>query len=325
MPMAILPEMIASPFPDDDVDPEIRNWLTQMAAASKALGSGPETPLGELRANAEKQRKPWRSGGPAMHATVNLRVGASQTPIRIHRPNDSAVLPVLVYLHGGGWTLFSIDTHDRLMREYAARAGVAVLGIEYPLSPEHRFPRALEAIDEVLGWLQREGAGLGLDAGRYALGGDSAGANLSVAAAIRQRDSQIAMPSALLLNYGAFDGAMRASFERYGDPDRYMLTGPEMDGFWVSYLGAAPITDPLARPLHADLRGLPPTWLCVAQCDVLLDENVEMAQRLEASGVDAELRIYEGATHSFLEAAAISSLTVRALDEASHWLAWRLA
>lgn len=325
MPKAILPEMTASPFSDDDVDPEIRDWLTQMAAASKALGSGPDTPLAELRSNAELQRKPWRSGGPAMHASEDRVVGASQTRIRIHRPNDSAVLPVLVYLHGGGWTLFSIDTHDRLMREYAARAGVAVVGIDYPLSPEHRFPRALDAIDDVLGWLQREGGGLGLDAGRYALGGDSAGANLSVATAIRQRDSQLPLPRALLLNYGAFDGAMRASFERYGDADRYMLTGAEMDGFWVSYLGAAPMTDPLARPLHAGLCGLPPTWLCVAQCDVLLDENVEMAQRLAASGVPTDLRIYEGATHSFLEAAAISRLAVRAIDEASQWLAARLS
>ena len=309
------------PFANDDVDPEIRDWLTQMSAASKALGAGPDTTIVQRRAIAEKQREPWRSGGPIMHASRTLHVGKSGTRIRIHTPMAAESLPVLVYLHGGGWSLFSIDTHDRLMREYAAGAGIAVLGIDYPLAPEHLFPTALDAIGEVLDWLRDEGAAHGLDPERFAIGGDSAGANLAVSSAIRLRDEGTSMPAALLLNYGAFDGAPRPSFARYGDGDRYMLTGPEMDAFWHDYLGPGPVSDPLARPLHANLAGMPPTWLCVAQCDVLLDENVEMAQRLVSTGAEVELRIYEGATHSFLEAPAISAIARRAIAEAAQWLA----
>jgi acetyl esterase len=155
---------------------------------------------------------------------------------------------------------------------------------------------------------------------RYAIGGDSAGANLAVSSTICLRDAGEALPAALLLNYGAFDGTPRPSFARYGDGDRYMLTGPEMDAFWQDYLGPAPVADSLARPLLADLGNLPPTWLCVAQCDVLLDENVEMARRLTEAGADVQLRIYDGATHSFLEAVAISGIARRAIAEAAEWL-----
>ena len=312
-------------FENDDVDPEIREFLRRMFAASAQLGAGPHLGVVERRALAEKQRAPWVAGGPVMHASEDLRVGSSQTRIRIHRPSADPDLPVLVYLHGGGWTLFSIDTHDRLMREYAGRAGCAVLGVDYSLAPEHLFPRALDEIAEVLAWLAAEGRAHGLDPARFALGGDSAGANLSLSTAIRAREAGAPQPRGLVLNYGAFDGAPSPSFERYGDPDRYMLTGPEMDDFWLTYLGATPVDDVLARPLHADLHRLPPAWLCVAQCDVLLDENVELARRLEAAVVPAELRIYEGATHSFLEAVAISKLADRAFAEASQWLQERLA
>ena len=310
---------------DDDVDPEIRDWLDQMFASAAALGVGPHLSLAERRALAERQRAPWVVGGPAMFTSHDLVVDDKAVRIRIHRPVDAPDLPVLVYLHGGGWTLFSIDTHDRLMREYAARAGCAVLGIDYSLSPEHRFPRALEDIDAVLSWLAINGADFGLDAARYAIGGDSAGANLALATAIRLRDEGKMGPSALLLNYGAFDGGHRPSYARYGDETRYMLTGPEMDAFWTSYLGSETCDSPLARPLHALLDGLPPCWLCVAQCDILLDENVEMADRLAAANVPCDIRIYEGATHSFLEALQNSRIANTAMADASSWLSKTLS
>ncbi|WP_395327453.1 alpha/beta hydrolase [Novosphingobium sp. BL-8H] len=304
-------------FENDDVDPEIRAWLQQMFAASAALGSRPGLSAPERRAIAERQRAPWTRGGPVMAVTEELRVGPGQTRIRIHRPSDVPDLPVLIYLHGGGWTLFSIDTHDRLMREYAGRSGCAVLGIDYPLAPEHPFPAAIHSIGDVLDWLAEQGAAHGLNPGRYVIGGDSAGANLAVAATLERRRLDRVMPAGLLLNYGAWDGAWTESYDRYGDGDRYMLTGPEMDEFWATYLAGRTVDDPLARPLHADLTGLPQAWLCVAECDVLLDENRAMAARLP----QAELRVYPGATHSFLEAVAASELADRAIAEASQWLA----
>ncbi|MCJ2178401.1 alpha/beta hydrolase [Novosphingobium album (ex Hu et al. 2023)] len=316
--------MTSPPFPDDDVDPEIRDWLTQMFAASAALGSRPGMPWEELRAIAEKQREPWRTGGPAMFATEDLSIGDHAIHIRIHRPIEAEALPILVYLHGGGWTLFSTDTHDRLMREYAARAGIAVLGIDYRLAPEHRFPAGLDDVVMVLDWLRADGPSHGLDPACYALGGDSAGANLALAAAIRQRDAGLPGPAALLLNYGAFSRASYPSYDRYGDGDRYMLTGPEMDTFWDAYLGPEHTGDPLAEPLCADLKGLCPAWLCVAQCDVLLDENREMARLLAEAGISVDCHIYDGATHSFLEAVAISTLATKSIAESAEWLTEKL-
>ncbi|MBT0668023.1 alpha/beta hydrolase [Novosphingobium profundi] len=311
-------------FPDDDVDPEVRDWLSRMFAASRRLGAGPGIDVVELRAICERQREPWRSGGPVMHASEDLRIGPDAIRVRIHRPSADPALPVLVYLHGGGWSLFSIDTHDRLMREYAARAGVAVLGVDYRLAPEHPFPAALEDVAAVLDWLDAEGPAHGLDPARLAIGGDSAGANLTLSATLMRRDAGKVLPRALLLNYGAFDRAQRPSYARYGDGERYMLTAPEMAAFWDTYLGPAPSRDPLAIPMLADLSGLPPAWLCVARCDVLLDENLAMARKLEEAGTRVETRVYEGATHSFLEAVAMSSLAETAIAQASDWLAHEL-
>ena len=313
--------MPATFFQDDDVDPEIRDWLTQMFAASAALGSRPGMEVAQMRAIAEQQREPWRRGGPGMYASEELHVGPHALRVRIHRPVAEDVLPVLVYLHGGGWSLFSIDTHDRLMREYAARAGIAVLGLDYRLAPENPFPAAIEDVAEVLAWLDEEGPAHGLDPVRYALGGDSAGANLALCGTLERRAAGKPLPRATLLNYGAFDRAERPSYERYGDGERYMLTAPEMADFWTTYLGGEAVQDPRALPFRADLGRLAPAWLCIAQCDVLLDENLDMARRLAEAGNLVESRVYQGATHSFLEAVAASSLADRAITEASEWLA----
>ena len=125
---------------------------------------------------------------------------------------------------------------------------------------------------------------------------------------------------ALLVNYGAFDMTARASHDRY-DGDAYMLTVPEMADFWDNYLRAPTDEhDPLARPLLADLTGMPPTFLCIAECDILADENREMAERLRAAGVAVETQVYRGATHSFLEAVRIAPLADRALADAASWL-----
>jgi acetyl esterase len=304
----------------DDVDPDIRAFHQATSAAYADLSAGGYADIAARRAVAERVRAPWRSGGPLMARTDDLRVGADGVRIRIHRPTDDPALPVLVYIHGGGWVLFSIDTHDRLMREYAARAGCAVIGVDYSLAPEARFPRPLDEVGQVLDWLRAEGAGQGLDTDRVAIGGDSAGANLSIATALRLRDAGRADLKALLLNYGAFDNVIRPSHDRY-DGDDYMLTTAEMMDFWSDYLGGPiDVADPLARPLLAGLHGLPPAFLCIAACDILVDENHEMAHRLAEAGNAVCAVTYAGATHSFLEAMSISPLARRAIDDAAGWL-----
>lgn len=304
-----------------ELDPDIATFQAQINADYARLGAGGYADMTGRRNVAEQVRAPWSRGGPVMASSETLTVGAFDTRIRIHRPTAAGPLPVLVYLHGGGWILFSIDTHDRLMREYAARGQFAVVGIDYSLSPEARFPRALDEIEAVCAWLRDNGAAHGLDASRLALGGDSAGGNLAVSGALRLRDAGHGA-TALLLNYGAFDTTTRASHATY-DGDRFMLNSVEMAEFWDNYLGAEreQHDHPEARPILADLTGLPPSFLCIAECDILLDENQAMAERLRAAGVTVAATVYPGATHSFLEAVEISPLADRALADGAAWVA----
>ena len=308
----------------DDVDPDIRRFH-QLVSAGFARHPGFERlSYPEARRIAEEVRRPWTRGGPVMHATDELRLGEHGTRVRVHRPTDADVLPALVYLHGGGWTLFSLDTHDRLMREYAARAGVAVVGVDYSLSPENKFPRALEECAAVVAAL-RAGEGAHVDRQALVIGGDSAGANLAVATSLRLRATGEPPLNGMLLNYGAYDRTHTASYRRY-DGDRYMLTADEMDGFWRNYLRVeVDAADPLACPLQADLRGLPGAFLAIAECDILADQSRLMADRLRAAGSRVEAHVYRGATHSFLESVSISALASRAFDDAAHWLRMTLA
>ena len=253
----------------------------------------------EARQIAEEVRAPWTRGGPSITATEMTIDG-----VRVRRYGSSN--SVFIYLHGGGWTLFSLDTHDRLMREYADRAGVTVLGVDYALSPESKYPVALEQVVAVA-------HSVGQSATSMAIGGDSAGANLAIAACMREPR----LFRAMVLNYCVFDrDSSKEARERFGGPGN-MLTAEEMDGFWRNYLrDERDADDPFACPLRGDLRGLPPALIVVPEYDLLAEQSVQLADRLEVS----ELRVYRGAVHSFLEAVSISSLADRALEETSSWL-----
>jgi acetyl esterase len=306
----------------DELDPDIRRFVTAVQRSYARYPDFDSLPLPERRKAAEEVRAPWRTGGPHMRHTVDTAIDGVRA--RIHIPGDAASLGAMLYLHGGGWTMFSIDTHDRLMREYAQRSGAIVVGIDYSLSPEAKFPLALNEVVASIDWLRAEGASYGIDPTRLAIGGDSAGANLAVAAALRLRGRDRVPLLAMLLNYGAFTTERSASFERYGGP-RYMLTAEEMQYFWSNYTSKpAELRDPLVVPYRADLRGLPPAFLCIAGCDILADGNRAMAARLAAAQVPCEVHFYQGATHSFLEAVSIAPLAERALADAARWLRERL-
>lgn len=228
----------------------------------------------------------------------------------------------MVYLHGGGWTLFSIDTHDRLMREYAARADIVVIGVDYSLSPESKFPRALHESVDVVRWLRQHAQDIDIDAARIAIGGDSAGANLSLATCLSLRDTgDDDAVRAMVLNYGAFDRSISdLAASRLGAPGA-MLEAAEMEQFWLNYLrDATDIDNPLACPLRADVSGLPPAFLAIAELDVLAEQSVALTAKLRAAGVPAHSAIYSGASHSFLEAVSIAAVSDRALAETSQWL-----
>jgi len=303
---------------NDDVDPDIRRFVRALNDGYGQFSDFHTMPLAERRLAAEQVRAPWRSGGPVMAKTTTLEVGGAR--LRLHIPVEGKPLPAMLYVHGGGWTMFSIDTHDRLMREYAARAGIIVAGIDYSLSPEAKFPKALDEVVEAYHWLRTEASSHGVDTQRVAIGGDSAGGNMAVAVSLKLRDDGATLPDAMLLNYGAFGAEPTASYPRYDGPD-YMLTVDEMDQFWRNYVHEpAELENPLVCPVLADLEGLPPAFMAIAQCDILAGVNEDMASRLLAAGVSLEKQVYEGATHSFLEAVSISALADDAIEDAAAWL-----
>jgi acetyl esterase len=312
---------------EEALDPQIRDFIARMKAAFARHPSFDHLTFAERRAVAEAVRRPWRDGGPEMAAVTERRIATDggDVRIRIYRPTPQRANepdPVLVYLHGGGWTLFSLDTHDRVMREYAARSGAAVVGVDYALSPEAKFPTALEQTVGTVEWLHAGGGELGGDSARIAIGGDSAGGNLAVASALKLRDAgKGSRVRALLLNYAAVDSECSPqAVAQYGGP-AFMLEGEEMRQFWANYLPSAEAAqNPYACPARADLRGLPPAFLTIAQCDLLAEQNIAFAGALRAAGVATEAVVYPGATHSFLEAVAIARVADRALEEGSKWL-----
>lgn len=309
----------------DGLDPEIHEFVQRMSARWRQHPSLSSVSIPEARLIAEEVRSVWRQGGPEVARTTEIQVPVDERTVRIRvlDPVGAGPKPALVYLHGGGWTIFSIDTHDRLMREYAARAGIVLIAVDYSLSPEVRFPRAIDETLAVVHWLRAHGAGIGVDPRRLAVGGDSAGAAMTIATCMRLRDEGLGdAVSAMLLNYGAFDAACDTeSYERYGNGG-YMWDSGEMAAFWANYLATPEdALNPLACPIHADVHDLPPAFLAIPECDVMYDESLLMAEKLLRAGVLAQSVVYPGATHSFLEAVSIARVSDRAFDEASRWLA----
>jgi len=304
---------------DDPIDPDIRRFVEIVNAAYAEHATGAAMDHVARRAVAERVRERWRRGGPEMAETRDMSWHGLR--LRLHRPTSDRPAPAMLYIHGGGWTLFSVDTHDRLMREYAARAGIVVIGIDYSLSPESKFPMALEEIAGALDWMEEEAESLGIDPDRILVGGDSAGANLAVSACLLRRDRHRARLAGMVLNYGAFAAEPTESYDAFDGPP-FSLEVPEMDQFWSNYVDRPEdLANPLVAPLHAALHDLPPAFLAIAECDILAGCNHAMARKLAAAGVPTEAATYAGATHSFLEAMSISPLASRALDDQAAWIA----
>ena len=322
-------DLTPPPFTGENLDPQILRFQTLVAEGFRRFAPLSTVSLPEARRIAEQVRAPWAAGGPVMGRTRDLAIaeGGLAVRVRCHDPKPDTAKPALIYLHGGGWTLFSIETHDRVMREYAGRTGMVVIGVDYALAPETKFPHAIGQVALVVRWLRAHGADLGIDPRRLAIGGDSAGGNLAVAACLALRaGGQGDAIQAMVLNYGVFDcDRTTVSYRRFGGPG-HMLESGEMAGFWQNYLrDEADRRDPLACPLQADLRGLPAAFMAIAEQDVLHDENIAMAAKLRAAAVPVEAIVYPGTAHSFLEAVSIAPVSARAFDDAAAWLKQRFA
>lgn len=311
-----------------DLDPEIRRFIAEMSSAFARYPDFNDLTPADMRRACEAVRAPWAAGGPVMIKRCDRFVPTpvGDVRVRIHNPSQQPGKPAMIYMHGGGWKLFSIDTHDRLTREYAARADIVVIGVDYALAPEARFPTAQQQVAQVVRWVREHAAELDIDPNRIALGGDSAGGNLAITTALRLRgEGGLGGVSALVLNYAAVDVyCAPEALRRYGH-DGYMLGAEEMRQFWRDYLRSAEDErNPLACPVHADLRGLPPTFVVIPECDILTEQNWRLEHRLRGAGVDVQASFYAGASHSFLEAMSIAAISNKALDDTARWLRQRL-
>jgi acetyl esterase len=209
--------------------------------------------------------------------------------------------PLLLYFHGGGFVVGNIATHDTLCRELARQGSCMVVSVGYRLAPEHRFPTAVDDAWDALAWLRRQAPELGGDADRMAVGGDSAGGTLAAVCAIHARNAGWRLVLQLLIypGCGAYpDTLSHRRFQAGPVLDRALL-----DWFSDQYLrGPADRNDWRFAPLlAADLDGLAPAWLGLAECDPLVDEGIAYADRLRMAGVAVDLEIYRGVVHEFVK------------------------
>lgn len=228
---------------------------------------------------------------------------------RRYRPNASP-RGTLLYLHGGGFTIGGLETHDSLCRQLALHSGAEVLALDYRLAPEHRFPTAVDDSWSVLRWLHGEGRALGFDSERLAIGGDSAGGTLAAVAAIMARDHSLPLRAQLLITPGTTAHADTVSHHLFANG--FLLDATTIEWFFEQYIDRSQRSDWRFAPLNADeLDGVAPAIVLVAECDPLCDEGIAYADRLRAAGIEVTLDLVRGVTHDFIKMG-------RVLDEARH-------
>jgi acetyl esterase len=250
--------------------------------------------------------------GPALPLPVVVDVDADGVACRLYATRADA--PGLVYVHGGGWVFGSIETADRMCRRIADRSGCAVLSVEYRLAPEHVFPAALDDVETVLAYVRREGAGLGVDPSRLAIGGDSAGGLLATVAARRQRDALTPLDYQVLI-YPMIDPMMAS--ESYDEVGGYGLDRASVRLAWDAFAPdpALRFTPDLAPLAVADLAGMPPTLVITAEYDVLRDEGADYADALLAAGVSVVHSRYMGVNHGFARKLVLFDAARAAVDQ----------
>ena len=259
---------------------------TQARAAYEAGAGVLEVPKAAL-ARVEDLHIPARDG----HAL----------PARLYAPTTDTGLPLLLYLHGGGFTIGSIATHDVLCRELARLSGCMVVSLEYRLAPEHRFPTAVHDSWDALQWLATQAPQLGADPARLAVGGDSAGGTLAAVCAILARDAGLPLALQLLFYPGCTAHQDTPSHTTYARG--LVLEEPAISWFFGHYATTrAQREDWRFAPLLApDVDGVAPAWIGLAECDPLVDEGIDYADKLRLAGVPVDLEIYRGVTHEFIK------------------------
>jgi acetyl esterase len=269
------------------------------------------------------RRAAARTPGPDLPEVRNLRIG--ELPARLYRP-VAGPAPLVVYLHGGGWTIGSLDSHDRMCRRLADGSGAAVLAIDYRLAPEHPWPASVDDTVAALRWVATAPAGLGEAPTAVAMAGDSAGGTLAALGCLRLRDEYPpALPDLQVLLYANTDltGSQPSMREKATGWGLNAATVRFFNSQWVE--DQARWSDPGVSPLHApDLSGLPSALVVSAEHDPLRDESEVYARRLRDAGVQVELRRESGLIHGFMTLDEISPACAAAADRVAADLRARL-
>ena len=290
--------------------PPLHQQGVQMARQSYRMGVG----ASEVR----------RAQLPRVEDIAIPAKGGHTIPARLWAPTDAPGLPVLLYLHGGGFVIGGIDTCEAMCRSLAAQSGVAVIAIDYRLAPEHKFPAALDDTWDAIEWLRREGVAHGLDPQRLAVGGDSAGGTLAASVALMCRDAGVPLRLQALFSPSVQVSLHTDSFKAFSEG--LMLDAELMAWFDAQYKVPGQALDWRREPLKAaSHEGLAPAWIGLAECDPLVDEGVDYADKLRLAGVPVDLEIYRGVTHEFIkmgraipEARKAHADAARALRQAFH-------
>jgi len=276
-----------------------------------------QAPLSDVRAAVDRIGAFLGEGSVplARERDVALPGPHGQVPCRLYLPDGTDKPPLLIYAHGGGFMQGSLSSWDAALRELVRQSGVAALSVDYRLAPEHRFPVAFEEMVAMIRLAAREGTDLGIDPARLAVGGDSAGANLALAAAAALRNAGESALGFTLLIYGCYSTDTESpSWQRFGRGSG--LSQTQMRWIWETYLERPEQqSDWRAAPILADPAGLPPGHLIVGNLDPLLDDSHRLAARLKEAGVACELTVYDGINHGFIRYGRLIAAARRAIGD----------
>ena len=285
----------------------------------EALGLPPNHTVSPEEARANGKARP-RAAGPEV-ARVEDRsiiVPGRHIPIRTYTPEGSGPFPLLVWFHGGGWVVGDLDSADGTARHLAVGAGCVVVSVDYRLAPETKFPGAADDCYAATQWAANNAGALGADAGRIAVGGDSAGGNLAAVVPLMARDMGGPPLVFQLLIYPVTDRDFETSSYRR-NADGYLLSRDSMIWYWDRYMASeSDAKNPYCAPLQAkEMSGLPPALVITAEFDPLLDEGEAYAHRLLEAGVPTECTRYDGMVHGFYGMSAVMDKGKQALSQSA--------
>lgn len=302
--------------------PEVRALLEMMdAQVAPPLES--QNPV-EARSSRVEPMKILGGEPEALARVEDLSVlgPGGDVPVRIYATQRGALRPALIYFHGGGFVFGNLDTHDAVCRSLAKESGAVLISVDYRLSPEHKFPAALEDSHAVTEWVANNAEHLGVDPGRIAVSGDSAGGNLAAVIAMRCRDAGGPALALQVLLYPVtdFSSFNTRSYRELGEG--YFLTRAAMEWFAGHYLASSDLAShPEVSPLLApDLSRLPPALIITAEFDPLRDEGEAYAQRLRQAGVPVTLTRYPGMIHAFVSMRGVLTGGRQAIQEVAKFM-----